>query len=77
MARDRQRHARAREVSSAAPPVDAASSPIKLAHRHAQARLSLVKATKKPRQHSAQSHNLARIRSCLQTVAILLETNHA
>lgn len=76
MARDRKRHAQDEEVP-VAPPAAALSSPRQSASLHAPIRLSLVKATKLPRPHKPQSQKLARIRSCLQTVAILLETNHA
>lgn len=77
MARDRKRHARAKEVPTAAPPADALSFPLQPGSHHTPVRLSLVKAIKHQKLHPPQSQKLLRIRSCVQTVAILLETNHA
>ena len=76
MARDRKRHARDREVPSVAPPADAMSLMLQPSSHHVPIRLSLIKAAKLPTRHRSQSQNLVRIRSCLQTVAALLETNH-
>jgi len=76
-ARDRKRHARAKEVPSEAPPAGAMSSPLHSGGHQTQIWLSLIKESNPRRQPTPQSQKLTRIRSCLQTVAILLETNHA
>jgi hypothetical protein len=76
MARDRRRYAQDEEVP-VAPPFDTASSLLQPTGHHTPIRLPLLKATLLPAPHSPKSRKLARIRSCLQTVATLLEANHA
>ena len=79
MARERKRHAQDGEVP-VAPPFDTASSLLQPTGHHTPIRLPLLKATMLPAPQSPQSpqsRKLARIRSCLQTVATLLEANHA
>jgi hypothetical protein len=74
MPRDRKRIVRDKDGQTAGPPVDTASSPLQSTGHHTPIRLSRLKVTKPPARHSQE---LARIRSCLRTVATLLETNHA
>lgn len=77
MAREQKRHARDKEVPLA-PHVHASSGarPAPMPS-HTPILLSLVKSNKRKKSDNDQTQQLARIRSSLRTVAILLETNHA
>lgn len=73
----RQKHVYARELQSAAPFVAATSLQPQPIDHHIQSQSLLIKATNLTSRHTLRSQKLARIRSCLQTVAALLETNPA
>ena len=75
MARDLRRHAQ-KDGPQAAPPVGAFSSSLPPTGHQAAVRLSLVKPIKPPNETIPHAKQLRRIRFCLQTVAILLETIH-
>jgi hypothetical protein len=75
MARDRRRHAQKEGLPAmAVPPGDAMPSTLSHTGHQACVRLSHVKP---PHETMPHAKHLSRITSCLQTVAILLETNHA
>jgi hypothetical protein len=76
MAKARKDHTRKEGVPAAAALIDATSSPPQSNHLHTQTQLSLVKATNLSTRYTSQSQKLLRIRSCMQTVAALMETNH-
>lgn len=77
MARERKGHVRDEGVLSTASSISTVCSSPDPTRRQPPTRLSLVKTINPTRQQTRHAENLRRIRSCLQTVAVLLETNHA
>ncbi|WP_299416230.1 hypothetical protein [uncultured Sulfitobacter sp.] len=77
MARDWEGHARNKEVPLAPHVHPSSGTQSASMPGSASILLSLVKSNKRKKSENNQTQQLARIRSSLRTVAILLEANHA